>query len=468
MTEPRNTIPNNNPEELSKYHIHYRETTESAELFCEQVRIADLVDEFGTPLYVYSQAQILDNFRAFKSSLQAATSTESSRGSHISYAPKANSNLEILRLLANEGSGADVVSGGELLAVLRAGFLPEKITFAGVGKTDDEIELGLRSNIHAFNVESVEELKVIDEIAGRIGVHARVAIRVNPDVDAKSHPYISTGLRENKFGIDLENAREAFVYAKSLPNLDVTGIHIHIGSQITTIDPFVKAATSLVQFVDSLRRETGIALEFLNFGGGQGVQYRNVVESKFLLADEIDPNTGSVPSLQEFVRSVLPILAKSGLAIMMEPGRAIVANSCALVTRTLFTKQNRLKRFVIVDAGMSDLIRPALYQAYHQIAPASLTRNKPIENVDVVGPICETGDFLAKNRALPHLERGDILAVLCAGAYGYSLANNYNMRPRAAEILVDGANYRVIREREDIEAVAGLVERHPALDRAAE
>jgi diaminopimelate decarboxylase len=442
---------------LNTHHIHYNETTDSAELFCEHVRIADLANEFGTPLYVYSQAQILQNFRAFIAGMKAASSSGSSQGSHISYAPKANSNLEILRLLANEGSGADVVSAGELLAVLRAGFLPEKITFAGVGKTDAEIELGLRSNIRAFNVESVEELKVIDEIAGRIGVHARGAIRVNPDVDAKSHPYISTGLRENKFGIDLEIAREAFVYAQGLPNLDVTGIHVHIGSQITSIDPFVKAATSLVEFVDSLRRETGITLEFLNFGGGQGVQYRNVVESKFLPADEIDPITGVVPSLQEFVRSVLPILAKSGLAIIMEPGRSIVANACALVTRTLFTKQNRLKRFVIVDAGMSDLIRPALYQAYHQIAPASLNRNKPIENVDIVGPICETGDFLAKNRAVPHLERGDILTVLCAGAYGYSLANNYNMRPRAAEILVDGANYRIIREREDLEVIAGLV-----------
>jgi diaminopimelate decarboxylase len=431
----------------------------SEELFCEDVRLKDLAEEFGTPLYVYSKRQILENFRSFSSTLALA----GGNGNYVSYAAKANTNLEILKLLANEGSGVDVVSAGELMVALAAGFPPEKITFDGTGKTDPEIELALRARIHAFNVESLDELKVINEIAEHIGTRAKVSIRVNPDVDAKSHPYISTGLKENKFGIEMEKAVEAFVYAKSHPSLEVVGIHVHIGSQITSLDPFIKAARSTIKFITKLKRETGITLEHLNFGGGQGILYQNVVKNPLLPLDDADDEPEYVPSLEEFVHAVLPILEKSGLAIILEPGRAIVANACALLATVLYTKSNSLKKFVIVDTGMTELIRPCLYDAYHQVAPLELRSGTKAEEVDIVGPICETSDFLAQDRELPELNRGDKLAVLCAGAYGYTLASNYNLRPRAAEILVDGDEYRVIREREHLEDVAGLSESDRAL-----
>ena len=421
-------------------------------LLCEEVPLSELAQEFGTPLYVYSKRQIVENFQSFNATLKA-----SGKQHYVSYAVKANSNLELLRILAEEGSGADVVSAGELLAALAAGFAPEKITFDGTGKTDQEIELALKANIHAFNVESLEELTVINGIAERMGVRAKVSIRVNPDVDAKSHPYISTGMKENKFGIDMENAREAFIYASKHPALEVVGIHVHIGSQITSLDPFIKAARSTVKFVNSLRVKSGIVLEHLNFGGGQGIHYRNVVKHPLLPKDELGEEGEYVPSLSEFVGAVLPILDQTGLKIIFEPGRAIVANACALIAKVLYTKSNSLKKFVITDTGMTELIRPPLYEAYHQVAPLELKQG-PKEKVDIVGPICETSDFLAQSREMPALTRGDTIAVLCAGAYGYTLASNYNLRPRAAEILVDGSDYRVIRERERIEDVVGLAE----------
>ncbi|HEX5316757.1 MAG TPA: diaminopimelate decarboxylase, partial [Candidatus Kapabacteria bacterium] len=332
--------------------------------------------------------------------------------------------------------------------------------------TDPEIELALKANIHAFNVESLEELTVINGIALRLGLKAKVSIRVNPDVDAKSHPYISTGMKENKFGIDMADAREAFIYASKLPALEVVGIHVHIGSQITSLDPFIKAARSTVKFVNSLRVKTGIILEHLNFGGGQGIHYRNVVRHPLLPKDELGEEGEYVPSLSEFVGAVLPILDQTGLKIIFEPGRAIVANACALLATVLYTKENSLKKFVITDTGMTELIRPCLYEAYHQVAPLVLTptpfqgggRGVVTQKVDIVGPICETSDFLAQSREMPPLKRGDSIAVLCAGAYGYTLASNYNLRPRAAEVLVDGAEYRLIREREHIEVVVGLNE----------
>lgn len=430
------------------------ENANAFDLYCEQVRIADIAKEFGTPLYIYSKRQLLENFRAFSSTLALAGGS----GHYVSYAAKANANLEIMKLLAAEGSGADVVSAGELLIALAAGFPPSKITFDGTGKTDREIELALKVNIHAFNVESLDELRVINGIAEGLGVRAKISIRVNPDVDAKSHPYISTGMKENKFGIDLENAREAFLFARSHSALEVVGIHVHIGSQITTLDPFIKAAKSTVAFIDDLRSETGITLEHLNFGGGQGIHYRNVVRNPLLPPDDQGDESDNIPSLEEFVQSVLPILDKTGLKIILEPGRAIVANTCALLSTVLYTKSNNVKNFVIVDSGMTELIRPCLYEAYHQVAPLSLQESEK-KVVDIVGPVCETSDFLAQERELPLLKRGDQIAVLCAGAYGYALASNYNMRPRAAEVLVDGSSYRLIRERERLEELVGLSEK---------
>jgi diaminopimelate decarboxylase len=422
-----------------------------AQLLCEDVPLSKLAEEYGTPLYVYSKRQIIENFHSFDATLKA-----SGKEHYVSYAVKANCNLDILRILAAEGSGADVVSVGEMLVALATGFPSEKISFAGVGKTDEEIELALRANIGAFNVESLEELAIINEIAGRHGLKARVAIRVNPNVDAKSHPYISTGLKENKFGIDMAEAKEAFVHAASLANIEVVGIHAHIGSQITSLDPFIKAARSMVKFVNQLRVKNGILLEHLNFGGGQGIHYRNVVRHPLLPPDELGEEGEYVPSLSEFVGAVLPILDQTGLKIIFEPGRAIVANSCALLATVLYTKSNSVKNFVITDTGMTELIRPCLYEAYHQVSPLSLTSGAPATKVDIVGPICETSDFLAQNREMPPMKRGDRLAVLCAGAYGYTLASNYNLRPRAAEVLVDGAGYSLIRERERLEDVAGV------------
>ncbi len=423
---------------------------DEASLMCEEVALSALAKEYGTPLYVYSKKQIVENFHAFDETLKS-----SGKEHYVSYALKANSNIELLKILAEEGSGADVVSVGELLAALATGFAPEKITFAGVGKTDEEIELALKANIHAFNVESLEELSIINGIAEKFGIRAKVAIRVNPDVDAKSHPYISTGLKENKFGIDMENAREAFIYASKQPALEVVGIHVHIGSQITSLDPFIKAARSTVKFVNSLRVKSGIVLEHLNFGGGQGIHYRNVVRHPLLPKDELGDEGEYVPSLSEFVGAVLPILDQTGLKIIFEPGRAIVANACALLATVLYTKANSKKKFVITDTGMTELIRPCLYEAYHQVAPLELVAS-PTQKVDVVGPICETSDFLAQSREMQDLKRGDSIAILCAGAYGYTLASNYNLRPRAAEVLVDGSEYRLIRDRERVEDVAGV------------
>lgn len=448
---------------LDQQQFRYKNEDSEPMLYCEGVKLSDLAKEYGTPLYVYSKRQIVENFRAFHHTL---TRGGKSSRNYVSYAAKANTNIEIMRLLAQEGAGADVVSAGELLVALAAGFSPDKITFDGTGKSDREIEMALKANIHAFNVESLDELKVINQIAEDLGVRARVSIRFNPDVDAQSHPYISTGMRENKFGIDYEDAREAFVYARSHRALDVIGIHVHIGSQITSLAPFEKAAKSTVAFLDSLKRETGITLTHLNFGGGQGIHYKNVVKHPLLTPDELGDDPEYVPSLEEFVQAVLPILEATGLAVILEPGRAIVANACALLAQVLYTKSNSLKKFVIVDAGMTELIRPCLYDAYHQVVPLALHGENVREVVDVVGPICETSDFLAQNRELPMLKRGDQIAVLCAGAYGYTLASNYNLRARAAEVMVDGESHHLIRERESLEDVAGLTEADRVLVRS--
>ncbi len=424
----------------------YRDLPERSELFCEDVSLAELAIKFGTPLYVYSKKQILNNYRSFAEAIR-----KTGDNNYVSYAVKANSNLEILKMLASEGAGASVVSGGELLAALKAGFDTSKITFDGPGKNDDEILYALKSNILAIDVESLQELHVINELAGQLDVICGICIRVNPHVDAKTHPYISTGLSENKFGISIDDIAEVFRIAKDMPNISIIGLHSHIGSQITELAPFVEAAESIAEFVINLRETDQIKIKHINFGGGQAISYHNVVAHPFLQKDEMEAQL--IPSFEDFAKAVLPILSKTGCSINIEPGRAIIANSCVLLTKVLYTKSNGAKNFVIVDAGMNDLLRPSLYQAYHQIAPISLTKNIGSQKVDVVGPICETGDFFAHDRLMPNLSRGDTLAVTCVGAYGYVLSSNYNLRPCAAEVLVDGNSYRIIRERERVEDI---------------
>ncbi len=411
------------------------------QLMCEQVPVSELAAEFGTPLYVYSKEQLLDNFRSIDGAFAGVDHT-------TCYALKANSNLELLKLLAAEGAGADAVSAGEIHIALKAGFHPDTITFAGVGKQDDEIAYALTKEIFSFNVESAEELSVINDIAGRMGKKARIALRINPDIDASTHPYISTGLKTNKFGIDISAAVETFKYAASLPHLQVEGIHTHIGSQILKIDPFVQTAAIVVNLVKDLRA-IGINIRHIDFGGGYGVTYKNAIKHP-LLKEEGTTGSEEAPGNTEFISSVLPMLKESGCSLVIEPGRSIVANTGILVTKTLFRKENSVKKFVIVDAGMNDLIRPSLYQAYHQIVPLTL-RSGESEIVDVVGPVCETGDFFARDRSMPVMKRGDFMAILTAGAYGFSVSSHYNARPRAAELLVNGDKVRVIREREKIE-----------------
>jgi diaminopimelate decarboxylase len=416
--------------------IGYRDN----ELWCEEVPLQELADEFGTPLYVYSKNQILSNVNAIRAALR--------NDHHLAcYALKANSNLTILKLLADEGLGADVVSAGEIHLALKAGFSPEKIVFAGVGKREDEIEFALHRGVTFFNVESLQELQLISLAAYRMQTKARIALRVNPDVDAESHPYISTGMRHNKFGIDGDKAVEAFETAAALPGLDVVGVHTHIGSQIVKVVPYTTTAKYLAELVRTLR-EKNVHLTHIDIGGGFGVQYAGVVAHE-ALPKENGAEQASL-SMKDFLDAILPTLEPTGCSIWLEPGRSIVANAGVLLTRVLYTKENSMKKFVIVDAGMNDLLRPSLYNAYHQIVPLKVETYEH-EKVDVVGPICETGDFLARDRLLTRVKRNDALAVLTAGAYGFVTASNYNARPRPAEILVNGDKVRVVRERETLD-----------------
>lgn len=406
------------------------------QLWCEEVSFSELAEEFGTPLYVYSKNQIVGNFRAVRKPLEGLDHV-------VCYALKANSNPAILSLLAGEGAGADVVSGGELYLALKAGFPPDKIAFAGVGKMEEEIEYALNNDIFIFNAESTQELQVISLVASRLGKKATVGLRVNPDIDAQSHPYITTGLKENKFGISAAEAFGAFQYAAGLPGIDVVGIHTHIGSQIVRVEPFVEAARFVTGLITKLR-EAGILIHHIDFGGGFGVQYANAIVHEGLPRE----TPGTVPPPPgDFVGSVLPIIKETGCSLWLEPGRSIVADAGVLLTTVLYTKENGAKKFVIVDGGMNDLLRPALYDAHHQIVPLSLTTYEH-EKVDVVGPICETGDFFARDRMVSRVKRGDRLAILTAGAYGFVNTSNYNARPRPAEILVNGEKVRIIRERQ--------------------
>jgi diaminopimelate decarboxylase len=396
----------------------------NGELYCEGVPVRTVAQRVGTPFYLYSSNTLSNHFRAFDSAFAGVAHL-------ICFALKSNSNSAVLRLLGREGCGADIVSGGELFRALRAGIDPHKIVYAGVGKRRDEIEYALKVGILMFNVESGEELLALDRAAKEMHAVARIALRVNPDIDPKTHPYISTGLKENKFGIPIDQALEFYQTAKGLANLEVVGVHQHIGSQITEVQPFVDALEKLVGFVKKLK-DAGIKIQYINIGGGLGIPYK----------DETPP----LP--KEVAQAIRPLLKSCECTIVMEPGRAIVGNAGILVTSALYHKDSGEKRFLIVDAGMNDLIRPSLYEAYHDIRPVVEPAKAAEAVFDVVGPICESGDFLGRDRKMPEINQGDLLAVMSAGAYGFTMSSNYNSRPRAAEVLVRGNDYYIVRERE--------------------
>jgi diaminopimelate decarboxylase len=395
----------------------------SNELFAEDVPVQKLAEKYGTPLYVYSYNTLLRHFRAYDDAFNDFPHI-------ICFAVKANPNPALIRLFAKNGGGADIVSGGELFVALEAGIPAKKIVYAGVGKTAEEIRFALKSNILMFNVESENELREIDRVAGRMKTKAPVALRINPDIDPETHPYIATGLKKHKFGIPIEEALEYYKLASVLRNVNIIGVHKHIGSQITKVSPFVDALKKVLALIDELSGQ-GITIQYLDIGGGLGISYR----------DE-DP-----PVPQDLARNLIPLLEGRNMTLLMEPGRSIVGNAGILVTKALYLKKGGKKEFVIVDAGMNDLIRPSFYDAYHHILPVVKNRKRKVI-CDVVGPICESGDFLAKERALQKVEQGEYLAVMSAGAYGFSMSSNYNSRPRAAEVMVKGREHALIRERE--------------------
>jgi len=399
-------------------------TYKNGELYCEDVPVGTIAQRVGTPFYLYSSNTLSSHFRAFDNAFSGVPHL-------ICFALKSNSNSAVLRLLGREGAGADIVSGGELFRALRAGIDPKKIVYAGVGKRRDEIEYALKVGILMFNVESGDELVALNQAAVEMRAMARIALRVNPNIDPKTHAYISTGLKENKFGIPIEQALECYQLAKGLPNVEIVGVHQHIGSQITEVQPFVDALEKLIGFVKELR-SAKIDIKYINIGGGLGITYK----------DETPP----LP--KEVAQAIQPLLKASGCTIVMEPGRAIVGNAGILVTSALYHKVSGEKRFLIIDAGMNDLIRPSLYEAYHDIRPVIEPKQQERSAFDIVGPICESGDFLAKDRDMPEVKQGDLLAVMGAGAYGFSMSSNYNSRPRAAEVLVRGNDYYVVRARE--------------------
>ncbi|HBC3402099.1 TPA: diaminopimelate decarboxylase [Vibrio parahaemolyticus] len=405
--------------------MDYFNYQDDGQLWAEDVPLQALAEQYGTPLYVYSRATLERHWKAFDSAV----------GQHphlVCYAVKANSNLGVLNALARLGSGFDIVSGGELERVIAAGGDAKKVVFSGVGKTPAEMKRALELGIKCFNVESEPELERLNKVAGELGVIAPISLRINPDVDAKTHPYISTGLRDNKFGIAFDRAPEVYQFAQSLPNLNVQGIDCHIGSQLTSIDPFIDATDRLLALIDDLKAQ-GINIRHLDVGGGLGVVYR----------DELPPQ----PS--DYAKALLGHLENhQDLELIFEPGRAIAANAGILLTRVEFLKHTEHKNFAIIDAAMNDLMRPALYQAWQDIVPVSPRNGEP-QTYDLVGPICETGDFLGKDRALV-LQEGDLLAVRSAGAYGFVMSSNYNTRTRAAEVMVDGNQSHLVRQREEL------------------
>lgn len=396
------------------------------ELFAEEVAVKDIVAAVGSPVYIYSQATLERHFQAMDNAFASAPHT-------ICYSVKANSNLAVLKTFINLGGGVDIVSGGELYRALSAGVDPKKVVYSGVGKRDDEISYALESRILLFNVESEQELDRINEVAGRIGKKAGIAIRVNPDVDPETHPYITTGLKKAKFGINIERALEQYGRAKGMANLDILGIDCHIGSQLTKVSPFVDAIVKLKRLLVGVR-DMGIDMKYLDLGGGLGIQYN----------DEAPPLPGDYGS------SILAETKELGLHLLFEPGRNLVGNAGILVGKCLYTKKGEEKNFVIVDAGMNDLARPALYGSFHGVQPVKKDQEGVIEG-DIVGPICESGDFLVKDREFPNFRQGDLIAFMSAGAYGFTMSSNYNSRPRVAEVMVKGDKFEIIREREKLE-----------------
>lgn len=395
-------------------------------LFAEGVDVARVATEFGTPCYVYSRAAITQNYQAYDRALASVPHL-------ICYAVKANSNLGVLSVLAKLGAGFDIVSGGELARVLRAGGDPRKIVFSGVGKREDEMAAALDAGVLCFNVESESELRRLSAVATRLHKTARVSLRVNPDVDAKTHPYISTGLRDNKFGIDIARVETVYREAAQLPGIEIAGVDCHIGSQLTQLDPYVDALRRLLELIDRLQ-SAGIKLKHLDLGGGLGIRYR-----------EEKP-----PHPEDYAKAVLPLLKGRGLELWLEPGRSIVGNAGVLLTRVEYLKHAPHKNFAIVDAAMNDLLRPTLYNAWQEILPVQPRTGEAAQVYDVVGPVCETGDWLGRERELV-IHEGDLLAIRSAGAYGFVMSSNYNTRTRAAEVMVDGDRAQLVRARETLD-----------------
>ncbi|MBN1567489.1 MAG: diaminopimelate decarboxylase [Acidobacteria bacterium] len=404
------------------HHFHYQ----GDELCCENIPLRKIAGQVGTPCYVYSCATLKHHFAVFDGAFHGMPHL-------ICYSVKANGNIAILGLFAALGGGADIVSGGELFRARRAGISADRIVYSGVGKTQAEIDYALRENILMFNIESTQELEAISRRAAVLGLKARIALRVNPDVDPKTHPYISTGLKKNKFGIDIEQAIQAYEHARDLKSIEVVGIDCHIGSQLTEISPFIEALERL-KLLASRLEQMGIRIQYVDLGGGLGIPYR-----------EEEP-----PHPREYAKAIIERLKDLPFKLILEPGRVIVGNAGLLLTEVLYIKKTPSKEFIIVDAGMNDLVRPSLYGSYHEIEPVLKNQREP-RVVDVVGPICESSDFIARDRSLPMMQQGEILAVMSAGAYGFSMASNYNSRNRAAEVLVDGDRFHVIRKRESWE-----------------
>jgi len=404
------------------HHFQYKDN----DLYCENVPVAKIAENIGTPFYLYSHATLTRHFEAFNGAFEGMDRL-------VCFSAKANTNLAILHLFANLGSGLDIVSGGELYRGLKAGFSPGKVVYSGVGKKIDEIDYAIKSGILMFNVESMEELELIDSRAKNLNARAPVALRVNPDVDPKTHPYISTGLKKNKFGIESDAALEAYKAAMKMKNIQIIGIDCHIGSQITQVAPFEDALTKLKSLAEILKK-LGIDIKYLDMGGGLGITY----------SDE------SPPHPNDYAKALIKSLKETSLTLILEPGRVIVGNAGILVTRVLYRKSGQIKEFAVVDAAMNDLMRPTLYKAYHAIEPVKKVKGDTIK-ADVVGPICETGDFLALDRQISNVERGDLLAVMSAGAYGFTMSSNYCSRPRVPEVMVSGDRFEVVRRRETYE-----------------
>lgn len=396
------------------------------ELFCESTPISEVVRKLGTPLYLYSYHSLINNYRKVKNAFAKLSPL-------ICYALKVNGNLTISRLLAREGAGCDIVSGGELYKALQAQFSPQRIVFAGPGKTEKEIEYALKENILILNVESASELKLIEQIAQRMGCTARISLRINPDVDAQTHHYITTGKKENKFGICFDEAEKLYLNIENSSLLKPVGIHFHLGSQITSPEPHLRALQKIMHFLELLK-DKGLNLKYIDIGGGFGISYEE----------------GKLPlNIEELAEKIYSLIENSGMKLILEPGRFLVGPAGSLITEVLYKKNRGKKTFIIADAGMNDLIRPSLYGAFHQIKKLKEPYNEDsLEMIDVVGPICESGDFLAKDRKLPPIKEGEYLAIMDAGAYGFSMSSSYNARPRPSEVLIKDDRWWIIRERE--------------------